>query len=266
VIHPTEFPQLTFSYNKFSMNDHKKIIQIGGWMRNSYGIYELKSISTIHKYALKGRSMDSYFKPENFNIEEHTEEIEQLYKKIGKYYFCDHIITNKSGICNDDLLNNKYIEGLIKFLRKFEYNKVFVMHYDKLHFTDHILHILHDNYHSVRILEHISNEEYDEILSKNIVFLDIVDASAINTLIECVVRNTPILINKIPAIVEILGENYPFYYSDYKEAMRKLENIRLIKCVHNYMSSMDKSKFKIATFIRSIVNSEIYKHIENKIL
>ena len=62
---------------------------------------------------------------------------------------------------------------------------------------------------SVEVMEHLSDSAYDELLSENVVFLNLIDASAVNTVIECIVRNTPLIINRLPAIVEILGEDYP---------------------------------------------------------
>ena len=48
---------------------------------------------------------------------------------------------------------------------------------------------------SVRIMERVNDEEYDDLLSSSIVFLNIYDAPAITTVIECLGRNTPILVN-----------------------------------------------------------------------
>ena len=66
---------------------------------------------------------------------------------------------------------------------------------------------------NINFIEHVDNKNYDLLLSENIVFVNLVDASAVNTIIECIVRNTPIIVNKIPAVVEMLGENYPMYYT-----------------------------------------------------
>jgi hypothetical protein len=46
----------------------KSIIQIGGWYRNSYAIYDIETNPTLTKKVLKGKHMDNYFKPENFLI------------------------------------------------------------------------------------------------------------------------------------------------------------------------------------------------------
>ena len=75
--------------------------------------------------------------------------------------------------------SNKYINGLIKYIKELD--------------------------SSVKIIDKLSNEDYDNLLTKNIVFIKLVDASAVNTIIECIVRNTPIIVNRLPATEELLG-------------------------------------------------------------
>jgi hypothetical protein len=74
----------------------------------------------------------------------------------------------------------------------------------------------------------VENAAYDEILSQNIVFLDLYDASACNAVIECAVRHTPVLVNPLPAVVEYLGHEYPFYYRTLREASEKAGETMLL--------------------------------------
>jgi hypothetical protein len=80
-----------------------------------------------------------------------------------------------------------------------------------------------------------------------------VDGSAVNTIIECVVRNTPVFVNRHPAVVDILGRNYPLYYSDVKDINRLLENPTCIKDGYDYMKKMDKTPYKIKTFVQMLL-------------
>lgn len=112
---------------------------------------------------------------------------------------------------------------------------------------------------SVKILTFLDNEKYDELLSENIVFLNLIDASAVNTLIECVVRNTPIVINRLPAVIEILGSNYPLLY-DNLDDINDILSIRNVESAHNYLKKLDKTNLKIETFINNLFN--IVKKIE----
>jgi polysaccharide pyruvyl transferase WcaK-like protein len=265
LVHPTEIPEipeLAFNLDEYKKNN--KIVQIGGWLRNSYGIYELEC--KTNKYVLKGKDMNVYFKPENFNITKYTNIIHDIY--LGKEEIQENKHEENELICRDlynhkDILkSNKYISGLINYLKKLEYQEVFEQRNNKLCFTDKILDILEEKENKVNIINTLNNEEYDKLLSNHIVFLNLIDASAVNTLIECVVRNTPILINKLPAIVEILGDDYPFYYDNMQEASEKVDNIKLIENTYKYMNLyLDKNNFKIEKFILDIENSCIYKCI-----
>lgn len=106
----------------------------------------------------------------------------------------------------------------------------------------------------------ISNEDYDYSLTQNIVFLNLFGASANNVVIECMVRNTPLLINKLDSVVEYLGEEYPFYYSDLAEAEEKLHDLKLIKKTNDYLINHPTTKkLSINYFMHSFVNSEVYK-------
>lgn len=118
-------------------------------------------------------------------------------------------------------------------------------------------------YSEVAIIKKLHNFEYDILLSENIVSINLIDCSAANTIIECIVRNTPILINKLPSIIEYLGKDYPFYYDNLLEASRKANNIDLIKKTYVYLKSMDKTKLKLETFINDIKLSKIYKNIHS---
>jgi hypothetical protein len=108
----------------------------------------------------------------------------------------------------------------------------------------------------VKLIEYLDNNQYDQILSKYVVFIKLFDASAVNTLIECIVRNTPIIINKLPAVVEYLGEDYPLYYNNIDEVPKLLQikffKENKIKKAHKYLTEMNKDFLKIETFINSL--------------
>ena len=115
---------------------------------------------------------------------------------------------------------------------------------------------------SVKLIDHLSNNDYDTLLTENIVFLDLYDSSANNAIIECIARATPILINKHPAVIEYLGEEYPFYFKDYDDVSYKLNDIDLIKSTHQYLLNFPLRKnIMIETFISDFEKSEIYKNL-----
>lgn len=93
--------------------------------------------------------------------------------------------------------------------------------------------------------------EYDELLSQNIVFLDLYDAAANNVVLECIMRGTPLLINKIPGIVYYLGENYPMYYKDIHHIDHLLTEENIIN-THLYLQTIPLTNNKY--FITNIIN------------
>jgi hypothetical protein len=115
-------------------------------------------------------------------------------------------------------------------------------------------------YESVEHIDFLPNNHYDELLSKNIVFVYLYDASANNAVVECLARNTPLLINKIPPVVEYLGLDYPFYYSSYEEAIEKANSFDLVYSTHAYLKSLTlKNKLTPEYFRNSILNSHLLK-------
>jgi hypothetical protein len=97
-------------------------------------------------------------------------------------------------------------------------------------------------------------EEYDELLSENIVFIDLYDAAANNSILECIVRNTPIIINKIEPVIEYLGEDYPLYFHYLNEIPLLLGDKDKILKAHNYLKSLNKRMLSIENFTNQLLN------------
>lgn len=158
------------------------------------------------------------------------------------------------------------------FLLKSPYKKIQILPIDKcknvvdvlisIEKTIYDIKITDDEYKSVECVDRLTNNAYDEILSKNIVYLNLYDSSANNAIIECIARGTPLLVNKLPAVVEYLGEDYPFYFTDDHEATRKLSDLNLIRQTHEYLISFEnKKRILKETFINDFKNSSIYKNL-----
>ncbi len=140
-------------------------------------------------------------------------------------------------------------------------NAIYELNYNKKHILinkdtynkyicNNNINIINNN--DVHIINHLNNDDYDDILSSYVVFLKLFDASAVNTLIECIIRNTPIIINKLPAVVEYLGDKYPLYYNNIEEVPSLLKRRwfnNKIKKAHKYLKNMNKDFLKINNFI-----------------
>ena len=237
--HPMEFVDKVFTMNNFITNKNRKVVQIGAWLRNPYSIYELPLPSNggplkLTKVALKGKEMDQYFPPPGFDVCLKDVLIDHdWFAKPSDDPCCRDNIC-RDNICRDTMCRpgnssiNKYCKGLY----------------------DHIIKQLN----SVVILDKLSNEDYDTLLSENIVFLNLVDCSAVNTVVEGIVRNTPIIVNKLPPLIEILGPKYPGFYDSIEEAEDICSDMANIRQIYNYLAKLDKERYRLENFIDEIQN------------
>ena len=122
------------------------------------------------------------------------------------------------------------------------------------------------NYYNIKIdmesveMKYIEDHnEYDQLLTCNIVFINLHDASANNTILECIIRNTPIIVNRIEPVMEYLGPDYPLYYNSLDE-VASLITIENITNGYNYLYNMDKSDLSFESFNKILFNS-IYQNI-----
>lgn len=109
-------------------------------------------------------------------------------------------------------------------------------------------------------LEYLDNKDYEDLISSSIVYIKLVDAVANNTILECIERCTPILVNRNPSIEEYLGVDYPLYFNDDSDINSLTSDENIIKA-HNYLSNIKKD----LDMGRQIEKSSIYKNIESEL-
>lgn len=114
---------------------------------------------------------------------------------------------------------------------------------------------------SVEILPRCANDGYDRLLSCNIVFLHLYDTVVNNTVIECIVRNTPVLVNPLPSVVEYLGEDYPLYFDSLEEAAKKADDFGCVAEAHEYLKALPKDAYSGKSFLKSIAESDLYRKL-----
>lgn len=113
----------------------------------------------------------------------------------------------------------------------------------------------------VRMEEMLNGKDYEKIFEGNIVFLHLEDSSANNTIIECIVNSTPLLINRLPAVEEHLGKDYPLFYDTVYEASRKLTDKNLVLAAHEHLKKIDTKPYEIDSLARMVSESEVYRCI-----
>ena len=121
---------------------------------------------------------------------------------------------------------------------------------------------LNPNLNAVETIESISTEHYNNLLDRNIIYIELYDSAANPIVLECIARNTPVLVNPLPSVKEYLGEDYPFYFESKEEAAKKAENVRLIEKTYHYLASLPiKEKLTADYFLQSILNSDVFRSI-----
>jgi hypothetical protein len=254
ITHPTEIDVEKFTPKKFFQNEDKALLHIGGWLRNVYSFYDIsipKYINCktgfllgdseytplkyqndpIKKVALRGKHTSNYYPHPDFLID--------LKKMLSnnKINCSGNCLSNCSSNCLSNCSSN--CSGYI--------NESCITNNWNLHFYEN----MYNKIKSVNFIDYITDTDYDALITKNIVYINLVDASAVNTIIECIVRHTPIIVNKHPAVVELLGEKYPLYHSNNNEICELLKSDKLIRKAYHYLKKLNCETFSIGTFLKN---------------
>jgi hypothetical protein len=84
-------------------------------------------------------------------------------------------------------------------------------------------------------------EEYDNFIITNIIIIDLIDANANNSIVECIVRNLPFFVNKLPAVTEYLGNDYPMYFTS-------------IEYLESIINDVPKRYFRSMFFLKLLID------------
>ena len=115
---------------------------------------------------------------------------------------------------------------------------------------------------SVTIKERVNDEEYDNLLSSSIIFLDLYDAPANTTVIECMGRNTPLIINRLHGIEEYIGKEYPLFYNTLDEAEKMLQSRQQLEEATAYLESHPLTpQLTNQSFLEAFTSSSIYRSL-----
>lgn len=211
--HPVHFSgTATWTPRAFMDNPDKKLVQIGSWLRRPFSIYRLQMRC---KDDLKVRKCALRG------------------RAMDKYFMPEGLhdairrVAARSGATAAPSVNelNKYVEGALNMLQEMEAG--------------------------VTSLDYMDNADYDTLLSRNVVFLDLEDASACNAVLECMASTTPLIVNRLPALEEVLGNEYPGFYTTLDEAGEIATDMHRVMAMHAYLSRLDKREHTMAHFLAS---------------
>lgn len=121
------------------------------------------------------------------------------------------------------------------------------------------LHPERKNIGEVEVVQDLSDIDFDILLGESVVLVEVISAVANNTVVECMIRNTPICLNRHPGPVGYLGADYPLFYDHFDQIEQTL-TIENIMAAHEYLRRMDKWWLSGAMF-REQVQAACLKHV-----
>ena len=178
-----------------------------------------------------------------FSFEKFQNNSEKILIQIGQQY---RRMTSIYRVSVPENYSKMWLTGTKTFSRLHK-----IMKMEKSHFKITVTQYMQN---SVKMYYTETYEEYDEYLSKNIVFIDLFDAAANNTVLECIVRKTPIIVNKLPGVMDYLGENYPLYFSHLDEVPHLLTEEKLLQA-HEYLKNINAMDIEIDYFIKKLLTA-----------
>ncbi len=284
--HPTELVPASarFSMARFAANPERGVVQVGAWLRDPYAIHELQvggvNAPVTRKLALQGREMDVYFAPPLAWPSAATTDAPSALRVMspdadssfmcalesalaarltagsdesrrrrvggpcrpedgnGNGGPCRPEDGDGSGGCvggpcrpEDPVepiapITNKHVIGLLRMLQA--------------------------QARSVTRLQRLDDAAYDDMLATNVVFLKLDDASAVNTALECAIRGTPLIVNRLPALVEFLGGDYPGFYTTPYEASALASSWDAIQAMHSHLTRLDTRRLSLGRFVQEM--------------
>ena len=256
--HPTECVGAAAQWrrNRFLGNAQRRLVQVGGWYRNPWTIHTLRAEQLAlfaGKAALRGRAMDAYFAPLRWVLQ----------RRDGR--LAAHALANQADQALEDAPSegvmcrasaNKWLHYLVAWLEASEllaglppdFEIKFGAHRKPRHALRPLYAELKRMIRSVERIDWLDEAGYDRLLAENVVFLDLVDCAACNTLIECIVRCTPVVVTRLPAVQEYLGADYPLYWP----AELSLDAVTR---AHKYLRRLDKSRLRVSHFVDALRSS-----------
>lgn len=219
----------------------RPIVSVGNWLRNVFSIYTL---SYPNKCVVVAANI---LPPEEYFVYDYDAQIDPPLQ----IDCCDNS-SAAAGSC-PTISDNKWIYFANCYLAD---KSCFVTESEQL---GRPLNNIYQNQletwaSTVKPIGPLDSDTYDVMLASSVVFLNLVDCSASNSVIECIMYNTPIIINRHPATIEYLGDMYPLFYDTLDEAQLLMTDRNTIFNAYLYLQDMDKTRFTSDMFTSQLRN------------
>jgi len=137
--------------------------------------------------------------------------------------------------------SNKFNKAIIPFTERTKAEIKYYINFDKIRISK-------KEFDSVDKLQYVSKENYHKIFENNLVFLDVYLTTINNTLLECIISNTPIILIRKQEYIDLLGKDYPLFFDNIDQINSFIETDKNIFLAHMYLKSIDKTKFTFNFF------------------
>ncbi|MBW2446929.1 MAG: hypothetical protein JRG83_13490 [Deltaproteobacteria bacterium] len=112
----------------------------------------------------------------------------------------------------------------------------------------------------VDVLARLPDGEFDVLMSRSVAFVDLYDAGACNTVLECIRSGTPLLVNRLPGTEDYLGPGYPLYHEGAEHAASLLADVEAIGEASRVLQKLGtEAVFDLDVFIESVAASDAYQ-------
>lgn len=109
------------------------------------------------------------------------------------------------------------------------------------------------------VKKRLPNREYDALLKKSVVVLSFIATAANNGVIEALARGVPLFVNRLPAVEEYLGKDYPAYLTGVDVARRILDRPFLEDVSAYLLRRRDEIDLSQEAFRNRFLESEVFK-------
>ena len=243
-----------FDVHAFLNNPNKKVVQIGAWLRNVGSIFEL-SVSNAHgdfavsKAALLGPYMGGYYGDVMCRSD----------AMCRSYMCCCDAMCRTDSMCRSEMC---CCDSMCRCDAMCRTDSMCKCDGDAMcrcgctnpsSLTTDMRRMLMRMDQSVERIPCLSNDEYDDLLAKGaICFLNLSDASAVNTVMECIQRGTPLLVNRHPALEEVLGPDYPGFYDDMHHAGTLATSLDAVLAMNTHLMRLPRDMLQLSTFMEAM--------------
>jgi hypothetical protein len=115
---------------------------------------------------------------------------------------------------------------------------------------------------SVNVRDRVESASYERTLARSVVFLNLLDACANNTVVECLARATPLIINRLAGVEEYLGADYPLFYDTMDEAAAWLRSEERLVAGSRHLAALPmREEVTGSAFLETVQRTAFYRDL-----